>query len=121
MSTAYGISLAPVTYFKYLGRVFLEAYDNWPGVVRNLRKECKKQEGFGCPDLGPDLLCSGPVGPVVRVGDVSDDPQNWEGVGRITPQGGLQADKEATLSREGRLVGIPLFRRKQWRMRDYRR
>ena len=34
--TAYGIPLAPVTSFKYLGRVFLAFDDDWTSVVNNL-------------------------------------------------------------------------------------
>ena len=34
--TAYRIPLAPVTSFKYLGRVISEEDDNWPAVVHNL-------------------------------------------------------------------------------------
>ena len=40
--TSYGILLAPVTSFKYLGIVLLAAYKKWPEVVRNLRKSCHK-------------------------------------------------------------------------------
>ena len=36
--TAYGIPLTPFTLFKYIGRVLLAEDDNWPAVVRNLRK-----------------------------------------------------------------------------------
>ena len=35
------------------------------------------------------------------------DPTHREGVGRIPPQGGPQADMEDTLDREGRRVDIP--------------
>ena len=38
---------------------------------------------------------------------MGDDASHWEGVGRISPQGGLQSDGEATSAREGRSVGIP--------------
>ena len=33
---SYCVLLTPVTSFKYLGRVLLEADDNWPVVVKNL-------------------------------------------------------------------------------------
>ena len=33
---SYGIPLEIVTSFRYLGRVILEADDDWPAVVRNL-------------------------------------------------------------------------------------
>ena len=59
------------------------------------------------PDLGPDILGGGSVGPVVRVGDVGDDTTHREGVGRIPSHVGPQADWEATLEKEGRIVGIP--------------
>ena len=42
--TAYGISLASVTSFKYLERFRLAAYDDWPSVVRNLWKSQHKWE-----------------------------------------------------------------------------
>ena len=35
------------------------------------------------------------------------NPQHWDGFGRIPPQGGPQADGEATLTRKGRLMGVP--------------
>ena len=50
------------------------------------------QGGCGCLDLGPDILGSGTFSNVVRFGDVGDDPPHWEGVRRIPPQGGPQAD-----------------------------
>ena len=40
------------------------------------------------------------------VGDVGGELPHWEGVERIPPQGGRQADGKATLAREGLLVGI---------------
>ena len=40
--TAYGILLIPVTPFKYLGIVLLVADDEWPVLVRNLRKAWQK-------------------------------------------------------------------------------
>ena len=60
----------------------------------------------GCPDLGPDILGGGKVGIVVRVGDVGDDSMHREDVGLIPPQGGPQADGEATSSKEGWRVDI---------------
>ena len=50
------------------------------------------QGGGGFTDLGTYLIGGGPVGPVVWVRAVGDDPPQWEGLGRITPQGGPQAD-----------------------------
>ena len=38
---------------------------------------------------------------------MGNEPMNWEGAGRIPPQGGLQADGGAALARGGRLVDIP--------------
>ena len=66
-----------------------------------------EQGGGGCRDLGPDILGGGSVGPVVQVIHMDDDAAHWEGVGRIPPQGGPQADREATSEREGRSVDIP--------------
>ena len=40
--TASGIYLAPVTYFKYLGRILPAADDNWPEVVNNLCRARQK-------------------------------------------------------------------------------
>ena len=65
------------------------------------------QGGGGCPDLGTDILGSGPVGPTVRIIDVGDGATHQDGVGRIPPQGGLQADRGATLGMEGQSVEIP--------------
>ena len=65
------------------------------------------QGGGGCPDLKPDIIGCGAVGPVVRVRDGGDDIVNWEDVRRIPSQGGLQADREATSEREGRILDIP--------------
>ena len=42
--TAYGIPLTPVTSFKYLGRVLLEAKNNWPEVSGSLQRARKKWE-----------------------------------------------------------------------------
>ena len=40
--TAYGITIAPVTYFKYLGKVLLAEDNDWPAVVHNLWRARKK-------------------------------------------------------------------------------
>ena len=40
--TAYGVPLSQVTSFKYLGRVLDTEDDNWPEVVRNLRRTRQK-------------------------------------------------------------------------------
>ena len=40
--TSDGIPLAPVTSFKYLGQILTKADDDWPSVVRNLRKARRK-------------------------------------------------------------------------------
>ena len=53
------------------------------------------------------MLGVGPVGNVVRVGDLGDNPLHWEGVGRIPPQGGPQADRVETLAKEVSRMGIP--------------
>ena len=52
--------------------------------------------GGGCTDLGPYIIGSGAVVPVVRVRDVGDDALLWEGDGPIPPQGGPQTDRKAT-------------------------
>ena len=39
---AYGVPLFQVTSFKYLGRVLDTEDDNWPEVVRNLRRTRQK-------------------------------------------------------------------------------
>ena len=39
----YGIPLAPISSFKYLGKILTVADGNWPAVVRNLRKARRKQ------------------------------------------------------------------------------
>ena len=57
------------------------------------------------PYLGPDLLGGGSVGHDIRVKDMGDDTPHWEGFGRIPPQGGTQADREATWEREGWCMG----------------
>ena len=54
-----------------------------------------EQVGVGCPDLGTDILGGGAVGPAIRIIEVGDEATYWECVGRIPPQGGTQADREA--------------------------
>ena len=66
-----------------------------------------EERGCGCPDLGTYILGGVPVGNVLHVRDMGDDPTHQEGVERIPPQGGLQADREATLERELWRVDIP--------------
>ena len=62
--------------------------------------------GCGCPDLRIDLLIGGSVGHALRVGEVGHDTAHWESFGWIPPQGGLQADGEATSERTGRSMGL---------------
>ena len=57
------------------------------------------QGGCICPDLGENLHGGVSGGPNVWVRDVGDDTAHWEGLGRIPPQGGLQADGTTTLER----------------------
>ena len=57
------------------------------------------QGGGGFPVLGPDIIGGGAVGTTVSFIDVGDDATHWEGVGQIPPQGGPQADREATQER----------------------
>ena len=40
--SAYGIPLATVTSFKYLGRVLSESDDDWPAAAKNLQRERQK-------------------------------------------------------------------------------
>ena len=54
----------------------------------------------------PNLLGSGSVSHSLWVGDVSYDIPHWEGLGTIPPQGGPQADREATLESTGRGMGL---------------
>ena len=49
-----------------------------------------------CPDLGKDLNGGGKGSLAVWVRDVGDDTAHWEVFGRISPQGGPQADKTTT-------------------------
>ena len=42
--TAYGNPLDPITSFKYLWRFLLALYNNWPAMVRNLRRVRQKWE-----------------------------------------------------------------------------
>ena len=60
-----------------------------------------------CPDLVPDLLGGGPVGHAVQVGDVYHDSPNWEGLGQIPQQGGLQDEGGGNSVRKGEHTGIP--------------
>ena len=60
-----------------------------------------EQGGGGCPYLKPYILGGGSVGPVVQVRDMVYDAAYCEGVGRVLPQSGLQANRESTLEREG--------------------
>ena len=58
-----------------------------------------EQGGWECLYLGPDLLGGVSVSHDLRVGDVDHDTAHWEGFGRISLQGGPQADEEATSER----------------------
>ena len=42
--TTYGRPPAPISYFKYLGRILSASENNWPAVVRNLRQAQKNWE-----------------------------------------------------------------------------
>ena len=59
--TTYRKPLPSVSSFKYLGIVLLESHDNWPAVIRNLRRVRQKwailswvigQEGADTHKLG---------------------------------------------------------------------
>ena len=65
------------------------------------------KRGGGCLDLGTYILGGGPVRDDIRVEDVGDDPVHRESFGRISPQGGPQADGEASLVGEEQCVDIP--------------
>ena len=52
--------------------------------------------GFGGSSVGNDL----------QVRDVGHDTTHWEGFGRFLPQGGPQADGEATSERTGLRMGL---------------
>ena len=65
------------------------------------------QGGCGFLDLGPYLLGSGTFVHALQVGSMGDDTPHLEGFGRIPPQGGLQADREGKLAREGKHTSIP--------------
>ena len=49
-----------------------------------------------CPDLKLDIFDGSPVNNALRVRDMGNDPTHQEGVGKIPPQVGPQADGEAT-------------------------
>ena len=68
--------------------------------------ESSGKRGCRCLYLGTNILGNGTVSVGVWVGDMGDDPTHWEGVGRIPPQGGPQADGEAALAGEGQCVDI---------------
>ena len=54
------------------------------------------------PGHGTDLLGGGAIGPDIWVRDVGSDTAHEEGVGRIPPQGGPQADGTETAEGVGR-------------------
>ena len=39
---AYNLPLVVVSSFKYLGRILLASFDNWPVLIRNLQRSQKK-------------------------------------------------------------------------------
>ena len=59
--------------------------------------QCVGNIGRGCPDLRKDPYGSVPVSIDVWVGEVGDYTAHWEVLGRIPPQGGLQADGTETV------------------------
>ena len=66
-----------------------------------------EQGGRGCPDIRKYLLGGSAIGPAVRVRDMGPDAANEEGVGRIPPQGGPQADETETAEGAGRRMVLP--------------
>ena len=58
--------------------------------------------GRGCPDARKNLCGGDKGGSDVWIGNVGADNAHWEGLGRIPPQGGPQADWMPALEREGR-------------------
>ena len=66
-----------------------------------------KQGGSGCPDIVTDLLGSGAIGPSIQVRDMGPDAAHEYDVGRIPPQGGLQADGAATTEGAGLRLDLP--------------
>ena len=66
-----------------------------------------EQGGSGCPDIGTDLLGGSAIGNAVRVRDMGPDTAHEEGVGRIPPQGGPQADGAETAEGMGRRMVLP--------------
>ena len=63
----------------------------------------------GCPYIGTYLLGGGAIGPAVWVRDMGPDAAHEEYVGRIPPQGGPQADGEATAEGAGRRLVLTLI------------
>ena len=60
--------------------------------------------GSGCPDIGTDLLGGGAISPVIQVKDMGPDASYEEGIGRIPPQGGPQADGTASVEGVGQTL-----------------
>ena len=64
------------------------------------------QGGSGCPDIGTDLLGGGAIGPAIRIRDMGPDAAYEEGIGRIPPQGGPQADGTAAVEGAVQRLGL---------------
>ena len=73
-------------------------------TVQGIRKG-----GRRCIDLRKNIRGRGPGSPVLWVGDVGNDTTHWEGVERIPPQGGPQAEGTEILEGKGWEVGIPPY------------
>ena len=65
-----------------------------------------EEGGCVCLDLGPYLLGGGSVGHTLQVGDVGHGTAHWECFGRIPPQNGPQAEREATSEKTGWSMGL---------------
>ena len=65
-----------------------------------------EQGGSGFPDIGKYLIGGGAIVHYVRVRDMGPGAANEEGVGRIPPQGGPQADGVTTAEGKGLRLGL---------------
>ena len=63
----------------------------------------------GCPYIETYLLGGDAIGPAIRVRDMVPEAAYEYGVGRITPQGGLQADRTSAVDGAGQSLGLPPY------------
>ena len=64
------------------------------------------QEGNECPETGTYLLVGSAIGHAIWVKEMGPDAAYEEGVVCIPPQGGPQADGEATTEGTGQRLGL---------------